>query len=155
MIPGVRFFLLLLISGVRFYFCWFMPKIFKLETKMQNWTCYYSSLTKNKSTPTTTMRQSSMEQDFASISSLHGIWFCLAKSRLLIYQKTSDYLAVSYQIFTAGLLELQRLDKIKFYVALYKIYIAHTRLLRRKKLSVFWCKIFTFIKAICNLHITK
>ena len=64
------------------------------------------------------MRQWSMEQDFGSISSSHGIWFCLAKDRLLIHQKTSNYLAASDPIFTDGLLELQRLNKITFFVAL-------------------------------------
>ena len=83
------------------------------------------------------MHQSSMEQNFASISSTLAIWFCLVEDRLLIHHKTSDDLGASYQIFTDGLLELQRLNKIKFFLALCKIYVAHTRLLRRKRLSVF------------------
>ena len=41
------------------------------------------------------------------------------------------------RIFTNGLLELQRLDKIKFDVALCKTYIADTRLLKMKGWSVF------------------
>ena len=75
------------------------------------------------------MRQSSMEQDFTSILSSHGISFCLAKDGLLTHQRTSDYLAASYQIFADGLLELQRLNKIKFFVTLRNSYIAHTRVL--------------------------
>ena len=34
------------------------------------------------------MRQISMEQYFAQITSSHKIWFCLAGERLLIHQKT-------------------------------------------------------------------
>ena len=64
------------------------------------------------------------------------------------------------RIFTNGLLELQRLDKIKFFVALCKTYIADTRLLKMKGWSVFWCKsakkeVSLLLKPFAHLDIIK
>ena len=52
------------------------------------------------------MHQSSMEQYLGPIYSSLKIWFCLAKERVPIHQKTSDYVTKSHQIFTDGLLAL-------------------------------------------------
>ena len=76
------------------------PLLYKLEQK--------------KTTTTTTVASTIVEQYFAQISSPQEIWFCLARKRLQIHQKTSDYLTESYLIFTDGLLDLQLLEKVKF-----------------------------------------
>ena len=77
------------------------PLLYKLEQK-------------KKTTTTTTVASTIVEQYFAQISSPQEIWFCLARKRLQIHQKTSDYLTESYLIFTDGLLDLQLLEKVKF-----------------------------------------
>ena len=83
------------------------------------------------------MRQPSTEQYFSPIFSSHEVCFCLGRKRLPIYQKTSDYVVKSDLILTDGLLDFQPLDEIKFFLVLYKTYIADTWVLRRKSLSAF------------------
>ena len=96
------------------------------------------------------MRQSSMEQYFTSISSFHEIWFCLATKRPLIHQKTSDYLVESYQIFTDGLLDLQALNKIKFYVVICKTFIAATRLVKGSDCPFFDVAVFDVVSFLIS-----
>ena len=91
-------------------------KIITSHAKVQIWPRCYTNWNKKKKTTTTTVASTILEQYFAQISSSQEIWFCLARKRLQIHQKTSDYLTESYLIFTDGLLDLQLLEKIEFYV---------------------------------------
>ena len=111
-------FLLLLISDVHFFYLrWFMSKHMHYIQR-----CWFGSIIY-------------IRMKIRPISSLHGSWFCLARNRLLIHQKTSDCLILTNRLF-----ELQRLGEIKFYVVLYKAYIPGTWLSKWKLLSVFLIK---------------